>query len=467
MTISTFLQQQEVEDHSAYALEISGALESYRTLTIHCLIAGNYLRPNRHTMETLTLHFAVDQNMNIDTNIGNWMLIGVVIRVALRMGLHRDPSHWPNIRPLDAEHRRRLWLTLYHMDFFTSTQVGLPRIIKDSQCDARLPANLFNDDLSLEIDVMPPERPLTDPTPLSFIIQRSIIIKVAAEIYDATEAGPPPLAAIATLGAKFEEAVDSIPEQSKYRPLDASIADSPVTILHRMFLDILIHKAVYLLHRRSFVNGSTEADTSESNKLCINAALSILKHQRSLSDESQPGGIMFGIRWRVPHSLNHEFLQATMMLCFALNQFHQGCVGSISSRSLHRQHDILEALRIAKGLWERNSTRSVEARRAAAAITSMLKHEQDRCKISTQTDLGVGEDAFDLHQPANIGNSTGVSQSSAEMAQQSFIAGSFDPDRDLKMDSSFFADDVDLAAIGSFWDDFVADPAPQAWAGPR
>lgn len=127
-----------------------------------CLIAGNYLQPSRYTIETLTLHFAVDQNMNPDASINNWTLIGVIIRLALRTGLHRDPSHWPNIRPLEAEFRRRLWITLYHMDFFTSTQVGLPRIVKDSQCDVRPPANLIDDDLSFEHDEMPIARPLTE-----------------------------------------------------------------------------------------------------------------------------------------------------------------------------------------------------------------------------------------------------------------------------------------------------------------
>ena len=67
---------------------------TYRILTIHCLVAGDYLRPSKYTIETLTLHFAVNQNMNRDTYIGNWILIGVVIRIAMRMGLHRDPSHW-------------------------------------------------------------------------------------------------------------------------------------------------------------------------------------------------------------------------------------------------------------------------------------------------------------------------------------------------------------------------------------
>ena len=217
MSMSAFLQQQDFGPHAAGDLQ--DMLETYRALTIHCLVAGDYLRPSRYTIETLTLHFAVDQNENLDTNVGNWILIGVIIRIALRMGLHRDPSHWPSIRPLQEELRRRLWISLYQMDFFTSTQVGLPRIIKDSQCDARPPAHLFDDDIGFEHDEIPPERPLTDPTPLFYIIQRNTIIIVAAEIYDATEAAPPPSATIAALGAKLERAIDAIPAWLKYRSL--------------------------------------------------------------------------------------------------------------------------------------------------------------------------------------------------------------------------------------------------------
>jgi hypothetical protein len=60
MSISAFLQQQDVGALSPYAVETQETLETYRTFTIHCLVAVDYLQPNRYTIETLTLHFAVD-----------------------------------------------------------------------------------------------------------------------------------------------------------------------------------------------------------------------------------------------------------------------------------------------------------------------------------------------------------------------------------------------------------------------
>jgi hypothetical protein len=362
-------------------------LNSYRTLTIHCLVAGDYLRPSRYTIETLILHFGVDQSVNVDASTGSWILIGVIIRIALRMGLHRDPSHWPHIRPLQAELRRRLWITLYQMDFFTSTQVGLPRIIKDSQCDTRPPAHLLDHDIGFEHDEIPPERPLTEPTPLLYIIQRNAIIKVAAEIYDATEAGPPSLATSAALNAKLERAVDAIPASLKYTSLETSLADNPITILHQMVLDILIHKAVYLLHRRRFVKGAARGESAESNNLCIEAALAILGHQQRIVEETQPGGLMFGIRWKVASSLNHEFMQATMILCLVLGRLNEGHVGTTNSNAPHRRGEILEALTLVRNLWEKIADRSLEAKKAANAIATVLQQDLNKSSAPTSDAL--------------------------------------------------------------------------------
>ncbi|KAI8676468.1 Zn(2)-C6 fungal-type domain-containing protein [Fusarium sp. Ph1] len=413
MSISIFLQQQDIGASGLSATESQDTLETYRTLTIHCLVAGDYLRSSRYTIETLTLHFALDQNVNVDTHVGTWVLMGVVIRVAMRMGLHRDPAHWPTIRPLQAELRRRIWMTLYDMDFFTSTQVGLPRIIKDSQCDTHPPAHLLDGDISLEHDETPDERPLTEPSSLLYIIQRHRIIKLAAEVYDVTETGPPSAPTISALSTKLEETVESIPAWLKHKSLQESIADNPVTILYRMFLDILINKAVYLLHRRAFVKGSSGETSTRSSKACIDAALAILDHQRRMSEETQPGGLMYGIRWKVATSLNHEFLQATMMLCFALSRSDEDADPSFTN-SLPRRDDILEALATARSIWEMNAGQSTEAQRAAKTISVVLKHGE-----SPTTSL---DDLF-KHMPGVI--APGYLNSCEDMTQDPSLFGAF------------------------------------------
>jgi hypothetical protein len=179
------------------------------------------------------------------------------------------------------------------------------------------------------------------------------------------------MSVIAALEAKLQGVVDALPTWLKPKPLEESIADSPSIILNRMMLDIIIQKAIYLLHRHSFIRGSTGEDNTRSHEVCIEAALAILEYQRRMSEETQTGGLMYAIRWRVAAPLNHEFLQATMMLCHTLS-------GYDASRALDRREDLLQALTVAKDIWAQSSDRSIEAQRAVKAISVML--EQDHKK---------------------------------------------------------------------------------------
>ncbi|KAF9770634.1 hypothetical protein IL306_011794 [Fusarium sp. DS 682] len=432
MSMAVSLQKDEAGMHGLSASELQTTLETYRTLTIHCLVAGDYLRSSAHTVETLMLHFAVDQKADADANIGNWVLMGVIIRIAMRIGLHREPSHWPNIRPLQAELRRRAWTALYSVDFFTSTQIGLPRIIKDSQCDTRPPSYLLDSDIGFEHDTLPPERPSSQPSMLAFNIHRHEVIKIAAEIYDTTEAGPPSPAVIAALEAKLQRATDALPDWLRLKPLEESIADSPATILNRMMLDIITQKAIYLLHRHSFIRGSAGEGSARSHEICIKAALAILEHQRRMAEETQPGGLMYNIRWRVAAPLRHEFMQATMMLCFALSRYD-------ARSALHRRSDILQALVVAKDIWETRSDQSIEAQRAVKAISVIL--EQDR------------------RSSASISPATTFNPSIVSSAENQFDGFDNTFGQTMALDPSFFSVGDDMTTLSKVMDEFMNNTA--------
>lgn len=469
MSMSAYLQQQNNEALGFTPVDSNNMMETYRNLTIQCLVAGDYLRPSRYTIETLFLHFALEQNVSLDTYIGNWILIGVIVRIAFRMGLHRDPSHWPNIRPLQAELRRRVWLALYQMDFFTSTQVGLPRIIKDAQCDTRPPLSLLDTDIGLEHDAYPPERPSTEPTPLSHLIHRYSIIKVTAEIYDINEAETPSPDTTSRLSAKIDKAVASMPAWLRHKPLESSIADNPLTILNRINLDILIQKATYLLHRWSFmkVPPTREEEGTKSNELCIKAALTILDHQRRINEEIKPGGLMFAIRWRVIHALNHEFLQATMMLCFALSRLNDGDDGIITnSYAMHRRKDMIDALVVSKGIWEEIANRSVEAQRAAKTISTVLDGDTQNPNFPAIASSN-GEKYVLTRCPmlllTLILRFLGLFEQMSEIAGQEFL-GMFDIGNDRALDPSFLQM-YDDATFGGMLDDLIAEQSQDDWIG--
>ncbi|KAL4866956.1 hypothetical protein BDV12DRAFT_187052 [Aspergillus spectabilis] len=90
-------------------------------------------------------------------NVGgdsSWISAGALLRTALFMGLHRDPSHLPNRTALAAEMRRRLWNTILELSLQASILSGGAPLISTSDFDCEAPGN-FDDEQLLTEDPVP------------------------------------------------------------------------------------------------------------------------------------------------------------------------------------------------------------------------------------------------------------------------------------------------------------------------
>lgn len=202
-----------------------------------------------------------------------------------------------------------------------------------------------------------------------------------------------------------------------------------------------------------------EEEGTKSNEICIKAALTILDHQRRINEEIKPGGLMFAIRWRVIHALNHEFLQATMMLCFALSRLNDGGDSiTTNSYAMHRRKDIIDALVISKGIWEEIADRSVEAQRAAKTISSVfLKDTEDPGFPTIASSNG---EKYLLRQCSMlllklILRFLGLFEQMPEASGQEYLGG-FDIGNDIAVDP-LFLQMYDDATFEGMLDDFVAE----------
>ena len=83
-------------------------------------------------------------------------------RMAITMGLHRDPNEFPNISIFEGEQRRRLWATIVEMDLQTSLKLGCPALVREGDYNCGPPANV--DDLQLyeEMTEYPIARPIDE-----------------------------------------------------------------------------------------------------------------------------------------------------------------------------------------------------------------------------------------------------------------------------------------------------------------
>jgi hypothetical protein len=78
-------------------------IDYYREKVVQALILANYTKCPPHTVETLLVYFGTEFTRSSDTQFSMWVLIGMIVRVAMRMGYHRDPSRFANISPFKAE----------------------------------------------------------------------------------------------------------------------------------------------------------------------------------------------------------------------------------------------------------------------------------------------------------------------------------------------------------------------------
>lgn len=86
-----------------------------------------------------------------------WILSGVAIRLARKMGLHRDGMRL-GLSPFETEMRRRLWVHIAHVDFRTADVLGMKPSLDLSTADAKVPLNIEDEDLQPDMIELPAER---------------------------------------------------------------------------------------------------------------------------------------------------------------------------------------------------------------------------------------------------------------------------------------------------------------------
>ncbi|RAL05410.1 uncharacterized protein BO80DRAFT_397956 [Aspergillus ibericus CBS 121593] len=344
-------------------------IETYREKVVQCLLMGEYTKCGPYVLETVIHYVYIEFCLHRDADQDIWFLLALEVNLAMRMGYHRDPSHFPDLTPLQGEMRRRLWATVLLGDILISSQMGLPRMVPDSKCDTAEPRNLNDDDLDQDLgSELPPPRPETEHTIAMGIIARRRMLIALGEISDAAAAVQLcPYAEVMRLDRILHDAASSLPPPLRIESMavELSFTDSPQVIMSRLFLRHLFYKGQLMLHRRFLFaakpGGQMDA-FAYSREACISASLGALELQRVLDEETSPGGQLQSMQWRVTSIINHQFLTATMILCSLL---HRGI-------PLSQGEEIQGALRRARTSWMRRSAASREASVAAETVSILL-----------------------------------------------------------------------------------------------
>lgn len=365
-----------------------GTLLEYQTIAltarermIQCLRLGNYMKGTPHTIEALltllqTEHLTAKGD---EAQQGCWQLVGTIIRVALKMGYHRDGSHFPEISPFEAEMRRRIWYMLIQMDIASASQVGLPRAIKEAQCDTAEPRSLFDDDFDDTTTVLPPARPFNEHTLSQFLIYKSRIVKVYGMICDFTTSSKQyDHDEAMRLDRLLLKAYTQKPPVLELKPIHRSIMDGTELITRRLYIAMSFHHSRMTLHRKFMILAKTKTEYTISYTACTDAAFAALDLQMDLSEHIQPGRMLYGERWKMMALMQSEFLLATIILCYNLDDDIKNARLGKSSLSTHESmRKVVGVLQSARESWRMQQDVSKEAQTGVKAIDIVLAKVRD------------------------------------------------------------------------------------------
>ncbi|TVY14613.1 Fusarisetin A cluster transcription factor fsa6 [Lachnellula arida] len=355
------------------------AINVFREKTVQCLILGNYTEPGPYTVETLLLYYIVEHFRSPDTQFGAWLVFGLIIRAAMRLGFHRDASHYPEISVFRGEMQRRLWASIIHLDLHNSLQVGLPRMIKDGMYDTAAPRNLSDDDFHESVKVLPPNKPDGALAPISYSNIKHKMTLVFGEIVDpANSTYPISYDAVMELDKLLHKTHEETPDVLKIRSIEDLAFGTPENRVVKFSIDLTFQKARCVLHRKFFIlsKGTATYPYPYSTKTCIEASMRILECQIYMDRETGPDRVLHKQRWKASSLVTHDFLLAAMLVCLYLGQSiglsHEDQNNGSGIRLKWTRENMLQTLNSSHQIFEALSGTSREALKATKALNSML-----------------------------------------------------------------------------------------------
>jgi hypothetical protein len=364
-------------------------VDIYKENTIQCLLLGHYTKGGPYVLETLILYFLIENFHLKDMEIGIWVLVGNIVRIAIHMGYHRDAKHFPSITPFAGEMRRRVWAMIVQLEFSVWTQLGLPRLIKRSDTDTAEPRNLNDSDFNEDTPTLPPSKPETEVTPTLYVLAKLRLLSVGAKVADvATQPQPHSYAEILMLDQQINEAGNTLPSSLKWTGLASSLNVPSQIMIQRIWLEVSIQQLKIVLHRKFLEPSRLHRQYDRSRFACLDAAMHILELQRLVDVETQEDGLLCQSRWRVSSAFINDFLLATSVLCFYIQTHSKekdAKPGGFndSEVELVDMDRIRDLLRISQTIWSRQSANSREARKAVAALNYILNDSRVRAEPHT------------------------------------------------------------------------------------
>lgn len=189
-------------------------LSRYHDALRQALVNVNFLRTTDLVVFQAFLLFLLCVRNNYDVHTF-WILTGVAVRIAQRLGLHRDGEEL-DLKPFDVENRRRVFWQLLPLDGLAGQLCGTGICISPDSWNTKQPLNIEDADFWPDMKHKP--EPRTGATDMMFCLARTEIARFVQKV-NPLHSGKPPF----ENWAKFWEREDVAEKEQQLDELESEM----------------------------------------------------------------------------------------------------------------------------------------------------------------------------------------------------------------------------------------------------
>ncbi|KAK4980739.1 hypothetical protein LTR42_001048 [Elasticomyces elasticus] len=391
MRIAMLDYLKEDDEPQEYKGKCQDLANTYRNCLTECLILADYTQPQDFLIEALVFHSFGEYISSRDAKSSTWVLSGMIVRLAMRMGYHQESQPALSSSPFQTEIRRRLWAHIRSADIMLSFQMGLPSMIDQRALKGPLPRN-FHDDHGFdeECTVIPPTVPDSEPTQVSYLIAKAnLVFGFAHALHESTCGAEMTPERLLEIDRELHQIYDRVPEYYKLGQLSSQ--QSLVLVSARFTLASIHHKSLCVLHSRFLRSANVDQRLSYSRRVCLGSAMSILRYQAVQDQEIMIDGRLRNLTSYQSSLPIHDYLMAAAIITATL------CSERTAEEGLHHQRtnggptriEMVKALALSAQIFGHMRDSSLDAFKAADVLNMLVKQFEVKNRLTTSTSRAI------------------------------------------------------------------------------
>jgi hypothetical protein len=269
-----------------------------------------------------------------------WLETGNLIRNAMALGLHRDPSEAPEIPIFLGEIRRRVWITILELDVQISTAYGMPTAIREDEFSTKSPSNLHDEELYEDMNCLPESRSEEEWTDtLSQIyLYKSVRLRLLSNQLISRQNLESQQSKVFHLGSSLLDVLSTLPLNLQVNFSNTPSGTPPTRVFGLVLLDLFLRRAFISLFR-PLMTLTYNHTLQEFCLACIQSSYHILSYQESLDPKFGDLDIPDNkVCWSLFQGIfKLDIMQAAFCLCSEIKNMTDG--SSYGRSNVHTPDD--------------------------------------------------------------------------------------------------------------------------------